>query len=375
MRINILTTGRFHVCDLARELSELGYDVALYSCVPRHITRKYGLPEKCSHSLLFPLAPLFAAMRAAQRTQFRNKAESLLISALDRLASARLRHCDVFIGMSGMSTRTANRARKKYQAKIWIERGSMHILAQKEILESVPTYTHRMKPISDFSVHRELADYALADKIVVPSKHAHESFRLRGVPEEKLFRNPYGVDLEMFPPTEAPPHKPPVVIMVGAWSFQKGCDVLLDAWRTLTGVQLWHVGPVRDMPLPKDSGFFHFDPVPQNQLMRLYSRAHVFALASRQEGLALVQAQALACGMPVVCSPWTGGADLKELLLNKEAIQIASPSSATSFAAILIELLKKRQAAGIRDLLGSSRSELSWKAYGARYSRELARSS
>jgi hypothetical protein len=31
MKINILSPGRFHVCDLARELARNGYDVKFYS--------------------------------------------------------------------------------------------------------------------------------------------------------------------------------------------------------------------------------------------------------------------------------------------------------------------------------------------------------
>ena len=40
------------------------------------------------------------------------------------------------------------------------------------------------------------------------------------------------------------------------------------------------------------------------------SRSHALVLPSIEEGLALVQAQALACGCPVICSTATGGEDL-----------------------------------------------------------------
>lgn len=40
------------------------------------------------------------------------------------------------------------------------------------------------------------------------------------------------------------------------------------------------------------------------------SRSHVLVLPSIEEGLALVQAQAMACGCPVLCSEATGGEDL-----------------------------------------------------------------
>ena len=50
--------------------------------------------------------------------------------------------------------------------------------------------------------------------------------------------------------------------------------------------------------------------IPQPELAALMSRSHVLALPSIEEGLALVQAQAMACGCPVVCSTNTGGEDL-----------------------------------------------------------------
>jgi glycosyltransferase involved in cell wall biosynthesis len=40
------------------------------------------------------------------------------------------------------------------------------------------------------------------------------------------------------------------------------------------------------------------------------STSHVMVLPSIEEGLALVQGQALACGCPVLCSTNTGGEDL-----------------------------------------------------------------
>ena len=50
--------------------------------------------------------------------------------------------------------------------------------------------------------------------------------------------------------------------------------------------------------------------IPQSELAALMSRSHVLALPSIEEGLALVQAQAMACSCPVVCSTNTGGEDL-----------------------------------------------------------------
>jgi hypothetical protein len=41
MRIAILTSGRFHACDLARELAKHEHDVRFYSLVPPSRTRRF----------------------------------------------------------------------------------------------------------------------------------------------------------------------------------------------------------------------------------------------------------------------------------------------------------------------------------------------
>jgi len=311
-------------------------------------------------------------MRFAHGKGWHSVAEHLFTEALDRVAARVIAPCDVFIGMSGMSTISARMARRKYGAQVWIERGSRHILSQKEILENMPGAAHRPKPVSDFAVRRELADYAVADTIVVPSLHVERSFLERGTNPVRLFRNPYGVDLTMFPATPAPRGEVPTIITAGAWSLRKGCDVLVQAWKSLNAVRLIHVGPVLDAPLPEHPDFEHHDTVPMWQLKEFYAQAHVFVLASREEGLALVQAQALACGLRLVCTDRTGGEDLKEFLHDPALVTVVPSDNWQALAEALKAALNSASRGGeLRDLLGATRATLSWRAYGERYAREL----
>ena len=369
MRIAVLTSGRFWVCDLARELDSLGHEVAFYSLVPPWRTQKFGLPNRCSRWLAPYVAPLYAAARAAKGTVLEARANGLLIEALDRIASRLISRCDVFIGMSGMCLHSIQAVRRKYQSRIFVERGSRHIVSQKEILDNIPGRKASAPSVPDWSVQREIAEYELADTIVVPAKHVVQSFIERGVPESRIFRNPYGVDLNMFPATPAPSQKVhPQIIMTGTWSLRKGCDVLVDAWRRLLDVGLIHVGGVDDAPLPRDPDFKHYPPVEQYRLSGFYARSHVFALASREEGLALVQAQALASGLPVVCTDRTGGADLREYLQNPESVSVVPSDDPGALASALqIALDKAQSVKGLRDFLGPGRAALSWSAYGLRY--------
>ena len=369
LRIALFTSGRFHLCDLARELDALGHDVRFYSLVPPWRTRKFGLPSRCNRWLLPWVAPWLVAARIARGTRLRHWTEQKLTEALDQTAARAVEPCDVFIGMSGMCNRVAATVRRKCGAKIWIERGSRHILSQKEILEAIPGADR----VPDYAVRRELLDYELADTLVVLSRHCEQSFLDYGYPAGKLFRNPLGVKLDMFLPTPAPPADPPTIIMAGGWSLRKGCDVLVEAWRRLLNTLLVHVGPALDYTLPPDSGFIHHDTVDQPRLREYYAQAQVFALASREEGLASVIPQALACGLRIVCTTRTGGEDLKDYIPDLAAIRVVPPDDRVALAEALRQALADaRNDIGLRDRLGHGRNDLSWMASALRYSKALS---
>jgi starch synthase len=357
------------VLDLARELAGLGHEVSFYSYVPKSRVVRFGLQPSCHRGLLGRVWPLLLLRQAVRSNHFKKALDKRLTLAMDHAVSSMINPCDVLIGMSGLYLKAGQEAQRRYGALFVLERGSRHILSQKEILDAMPGLADGKSAVADYQVERELAGYAAADVISVPSRQAESSFLERGFPREKMFRNSYGVDLTMFPPTEAPgPSVPPTILYVGAWTWQKGVDVLVQAWRKLDGVRLLHVGAQGDQPMPRDPLFGHIDPVPQWELVNIYRRAHVFVLASRQEGLSLVQAQALACGLPVVCTDRTGGEDFKEYLGHDDDVTVVPHDNADALAAALHgALIKVTGLQGLRDGLGASRDSLSWAAYGKRY--------
>ena len=368
MRVAILTSGRFHVLDLARELHRLGHDVAFYSLLPDSRTSAFGLPSRCNRSLLLPMAPFLAARRIVPA------ADRLLRTALDHFAAHAIRPCDLLIGMSGLTIQAARAVRRKYGAQVWLERGSRHIRSQKEILDAIPGLPASSGvPAAD--VAREEQGYELADVIVLGSQHCEESFLERGFPADKLFRNPYGVDLTMFAPTEAPPPgTPPTILNTGTWCLRKGCDTLAQAWEKLPGTRLLHVGPVTDAPLPTAAGFRHVDRVNQSELRKWYGEAHIFALPSREDGFGVVMTQALSAGLPVVASSLTGGPDLAAMLPDQQWVKIVPPDEPNALAAALREALDLASTqSGLRQVLAHTAAQFSWEAYGERYHREILR--
>jgi starch synthase len=368
LRVAIATAGRFHVLDLARELNALGYAVDFYSYVPKARALRFGLPSACHRSLLPFALPALAWERFAPAISPSIR-EWFLYKSLNLAVMWRLQACDLFIGMSGIHLEAARFAKQRFGAAIWLERGSRHIISQDEILAAIPGAG---RP-SCLVVDRELAGYALADRIVIPSSHVEESFRRDPAAHAKLFVNPYGVDLEMFPNAEHHESGNELsLLFVGTWSLQKGCDLLVPAIARTPGVRLVHVGSIGcDLAFPiDDPRFVHIDSVPQFQLRRFYAEADAFILASRQDGFGVVLAQALASGLPVICTDRTGGRDLAHTPALAQRVTVIPHDDFPALSAAV---------AGLRDrlkhlppLADSDRETLSWNVYGRRYAEQIA---
>jgi glycosyltransferase involved in cell wall biosynthesis len=369
LKIAIATAGRFHVLDLARELHALGHHVRFYSYVPRARARHFRLPDECHVSLLPLVLPAIGWQRLMPRLMPRMR-ERVLYALLNRGVMMRLRPCDVFICMSGIYLEAAHFAKQRYGATIWLDRASRHILSQDEILAAIPG-AQRPSPLA---IQRELAGYTLADRVVIPSHHVAESFRGDGSTYAKLFYNPYGVDLAIFQPCrEKVPAEPFLFLFVGTWCLRKGCDFLTEAMKRVPGARLIHVGAIGDLDFPAyDDRFVHVDAVPQHELASFYAAGDVFVLASREEGLSYVLAQALASGLPLICTDRTGGADLAHTAALAARITVVPAADIDALAHAIAAWCNRLRAGDVLPpLAGTDRETLSWASYGRRHSDEL----
>ena len=77
----------------------------------------------------------------------------------------------------------------------------------------------------------------------------------------------------------------------------------------LQRVHAVEVGDIALPQLPQDNVTF-VGTVPQTELKQWMSRSHVMVMPSLDEGIALVQGQALACGCPVIATTNSGASDL-----------------------------------------------------------------
>ena len=368
MKIAVITPGRSHLLDMSIQLINNGHEVTFYTMVSKSRCEKFGLNRKNVVSFFYVCAPLMFLFRKFNFPFDGNRLIYFLVCRIvDYLSYLFLKKCDVVITISGCSLKAIKKAKRKHGAHIICDRGAKHIIVQDAILRKIPTAKqvyHRDIPI-------ELQQYEMADVIALPSEHVFESFVSQGIDKNKLFVNPYGVNINLFHPIHNT--QPEFdVIFVGNWSYQKGCDLLAEA--CVRGrFTLLHVGNIIDCPFPQNTDFTHRAAVSQLDLIDYYAKAKVLALPSRQDGFGLVLFQAMACGLPLVYSHETGGPDLRNLITNKEFLFEMKEYTVDSLVNELRHAIAtSKTLTGQRNYLTEEdKRQISWTAYGKRYNHFL----
>jgi glycosyltransferase involved in cell wall biosynthesis len=271
--------------------------------------------------------------------------------------------------MSGYATETLTRASTR-GATVFCDRGSWHILEQKRVLdEEAERIGAAREHFDPFMIDRELREYELADRILVPSEPARESFIRRGIGPERVVKVPYGVDISAFSvPTAG--RLPGAVVSVATVGLQKGHHELLQAFGMLRtqNASLALVGAIMpgwDKRLQLDRpGIRATGPVSRGKVIEELQRASVFVLASVHDGFGLVLAQAMACGLPVIATEATG---IRELITDGvEGIVVSAPPDASELAEAMDSLLSDGDRAAAMGVAGRRRMESfgGWDRYG-----------
>jgi starch synthase len=337
LRVTVLSPYPFHMVDQARQLHQSGVLERMVAAVPRS---RVGLPRELVSTRL-----RWSGFRHVVR-RARPGLDSMLIREVvrdfDRWAASHLGEPSVINGLSGFATETLSRASGR-GVTVFCDRGSWHILEQQRVLnEEADRIGAPQERFDPFIVDRELREYQLADRILVPSESARQSFIRRDIDAGRVVKVPYGVDISAFSvPIEE--RCPGAVVSVAAVSLRKGQHHLIQAFRMLgtRNASLTLVGPVTpgwDKRLHLDqAGVRATGPVSRSRVIEELQRASVFVLASIEEGLALVIAQAMACGLPVIATEATG---IRELITDGvEGIVVSDPPDAHTLAEAIGSLL------------------------------------
>jgi glycosyltransferase involved in cell wall biosynthesis len=235
----------------------------------------------------------------------------------------RLGDYDAFHGWSGDCFRTLIEARLKgvpsvmdiptwHRNKGADKRGETRSEREARLANRSWHDWHRDLPIQR---SRMLAEYDLADVILVASRKAAETFLAADVPEQKLHYVARGVDVERYSPG-TPPEKLRF-IFAGALIKRKGVHVLLEAWKKLNlrDAELVLVGALHDEIKPvlaaqgtstvRHLGF-------SSRLQDELRASSAFVFPTECEGFAKVTLEAAACALPIITTAESGDAVVHE---------------------------------------------------------------
>ena len=181
--------------------------------------------------------------------------------------------------------------------------------------------------------------FSLADAYVGTSPLFGKLYRKSQLPLDRLKQIPNGVDTNRFHPVKAEekaelrdqlglPGKMKLILFVGHFSWEKGTDLLLNAWKrhvasTFPDTGIVFVGSTKpdhyevDAELVKDvqqlaqpyinERIFFIEKT--HQIEKYYQTADIFVLPSLREGLPNALLEAMACGLPVIFSRLRGITD------------------------------------------------------------------
>src|SRR5262245_21885697 len=357
--------GRFYTFDLARQLEAHGTLKRMYTGYPI-----WKVDVTHSKVRTFPwLLGLSTRLGWRLPGPIQDSLSRAVIGTFDRWMSSRLERCDVFHCISGFGVRSHQQAKSRFGAMTVCDRGSSHIRNQDEILrQEHERWNVPYRPIDTYVVDREELEYDFCDRIVVPSTFAYRTFIEMKVPQSKVFKVPFGVDLQMFHRKPKHDHKFRV-IYVGALSLRKGVGYLLDAVAGLKNrdIEVWLIGSalpeVRHILEKYKSLYRYFGVVPRAKLSELYSQGSVFVIASVEEGLALVQAQAMACGLPIIGTRNSGAEDLLDDGIEGFIVPIRDPEALREKLLFLYEKPKICEQMA-KAALKRVQSAGGWKDYG-----------
>src|SRR3989338_1197214 len=329
MKVILSVPGKWHLFQVARELEKRDVLKKVFTSLPRfRVYPTEGIPRDKLQCL--PLGEIFgqASRRffGIERNAYSQGLLKLKNDIFDAQVAAHLhRRCKgafVYHGLSSAQVRSLEAA-KRAGAKTVLERASTHILFQNRILKEeydrhgVKTGSHQPQ----WLVENELKEYEIADKILVPTHFVKKTFMDEGVDEKKILVIPFGTNLDTGRLSARPKKNGKfTVLYVGHVDFRKGVPYILEAAKSLcskaSDIEFVLVGPVRPLFKRLLSGYSDvcqvLGYVGHDRLAEIYSRADLFVFPSLEEGLALVQLEAMSHGLPVLSTCNAGAEEIIE---------------------------------------------------------------
>ncbi len=375
MKITISCSGKFHAFALAEQMEKHGvledfyttYASSKNSLLKKFVKRidKEIIHKEKIHTnslLAFPVKLLPSKVY-------------LWNNLFDQWVAGKLRSQEksVFIGWSGMSLHSIRRA-KALGMKTIVERGSSHIVYQNNILKEEYAKFGIAYSINQRVIDKELKEYEEADYISVPSTFVKKSFLENGITKKKIIQNAYGAS-SFFQKMNGPKRNKFVILYVGSLTVRKGLIYLFEALKLLDipkeNYEVYFIGKVADELKEMIQKYQQFNWIfcghIDHYLLREYiCNSDVAIQPSLEEGLSMVIPQIMSCGVPMIVTSNSGGADIISDNDNGFIVPIRSPEKIKEKIEFLYHHPAEQSRMGLR-AEETSHEGYAWDDYGSRY--------
>lgn len=368
MRVTIAVGGKWYALQMAEQLEKNGHLHRVITSHPRWAFRSPSLPP--GKILSFPAAEL--AAQGINRLLQQGAGDYWKAILFDRFVSARSGDCDVFVGFASFcQTTLAALQKRKLPCGLVLERACPHIADQTRLLQEEAGLLGLPLRIDSRTTDRMLAEYQLADRIVVPSRYSQKSFLSRGFSHDKIRVVPLS---GKFPAPASPPTRdlaaPFRLLFIGGSFLRKGLLYLLKAWENLRLKDAELIVRSSDLPLRPDirrlvSGSGVRLLSRSQDLSSLYSQASALCLPSVDDGFGMVALEAMSYALPVIVTENVGAADCVREGLDGFIVKIRSVESLQERILDLYRHPEKRRQMG---LAARERADaFTWETYGQTY--------
>jgi glycosyltransferase involved in cell wall biosynthesis len=295
---------------MANALLKRASHVAIWSGAPRRFFRRLN-EEVPVH--LVP-APVEIAARLLHR-KFSEASHRTEIVWWDRMVGVAISRADLVIGFATQSERTGRRAKSR-GARFVLDRACPHVDFQEAIIQAESEKTGAaFTPQPAWFRDRQLAEYELAETILVPSLYTAKSFpehlqqKLLIAPLLGRSRSPGTVRLTR--------NYPFTIGVLGGNPLRKGYLYLLEAWQKLAlpNARLLIRSSSDFSAFPrlaelisslKDVEFIEYVP----NIEEFYQTCDVFVLPSVDDGFGMALFEAMANGVPSIATRNCGASEL-----------------------------------------------------------------
>ncbi len=184
---------------------------------------------------------------------------------------------------------------------------------------------------SEAKLERKTRELELADLVICPSGFVLSSLPATIRRRKRCVVTPFGSPQVGPLLTTREPNPKLRVLFVGSLTQRKGLADLFDAMRLLkrNDVELVVLGaPIQPLEFYRVRGQFTYKrPRSHPEVLALMQSCDVFVLPSIVEGRALVQQEALSCGLPLIVTKNAGGEDLIDEGLTGFLVPIRNPEA------------------------------------------------